>query len=98
MRTRELDPAEAARLYDEGRSWAEIGRILAEKRGRRSPFQGVNVQRVVRAYRRMEPQSSTAVATAPSPLVPEPRDHRGFDRAYELGVRSPHFGLLLGTG
>lgn len=66
MRTRELDPAEAARLYDEGRSWAEIGRILAEQRGRRSPFQAVNVQRVVRAYRRATTSAEANIPHAPA--------------------------------
>lgn len=57
MKTRQIDPVEAIRLYEEGRSWAEIGRILAEKTGRRSPFHGFSVIRAVRRYDRSQPRT-----------------------------------------
>lgn len=47
-----IDPAEAIRLYDEGRSWNEVGRIIAQLNQRRSPYQGEYVRRVVRTHDR----------------------------------------------
>lgn len=61
MKLREIDPVEAIRLYDEGRSWAEVGRILAERRSRRSPFWGATVLRVVNAYRRATSAGEAAI-------------------------------------
>jgi hypothetical protein len=54
VRTRELDPVRAVRLCEEGRSWREIGVILAAEIHRRSPFHARSVRDVVRAYDRRE--------------------------------------------
>lgn len=47
-----LDPVEAARLYDEGRSWHEVGRIIALLNQRKTPYQGEYVRRTVRNHDR----------------------------------------------
>jgi hypothetical protein len=52
-----IDPIEAIRLYEEGRRWREVGRILAAACGRRTPFQSFSVQRAVRNFDRGEPRS-----------------------------------------
>jgi len=52
MKTREIDPLAAITLYNEGRSWAEIGRILALRTGRPTPFWSRSVVRAVRAHDR----------------------------------------------
>jgi hypothetical protein len=52
VRTRELDVVKAIRLHNEGRSYREIGVILAAERQRRSPFHAHSVSLAVRAYDR----------------------------------------------
>jgi hypothetical protein len=54
VRTREIDPLKAIRLSEEGRSWREIGVILAAEIKRRTPFQSLSVSRAVRAHDRRE--------------------------------------------
>lgn len=54
---KKLDPVEAARLYDEGRSWNEVGRLIALLNQRRSPYQGEYVRRIVRLHDRREPEA-----------------------------------------
>lgn len=49
---KEVNPVEAARLYEEGRSWNEVGRLIALLNQRKSPYQGEYVRRVVRKYDR----------------------------------------------
>jgi hypothetical protein len=48
VRTRELDVVKAIRLHNEGRSWHEIGVMLAAEIHRRSAFQARSVTRAVR--------------------------------------------------
>jgi hypothetical protein len=52
MRTRELDPVRAISLRNEGRSWREIGVILAGEIKRRSPFEPRSVTRAIKHYER----------------------------------------------
>lgn len=47
-----VDPVEAARLYDQGRSWAEVGRIIAQLNQRKTPYHGEYIRQVVRRYDR----------------------------------------------
>ena len=66
MRTREIDVAKAIRLLDEGRSYAEIGRILAAEIGRRSAFQPSSVCHAIRNLDRGA-TSQDAPSNCPSP-------------------------------
>jgi hypothetical protein len=52
VRTRELDVAKAISLHNEGRSWREIGVILAAEIHRRTPFHAHSVSLAVRTYDR----------------------------------------------
>ena len=65
MRTREIDPVAAIRLLNEGRSYAEIGRILAAEIGRRSAFHR-SVCHAIRAHDR-EATSQDAPRNCPDP-------------------------------
>lgn len=52
MKIREIDPVAAARLYGQGYPYDEIGRILALRRGRRSPFWAESVRKAISLYDR----------------------------------------------